>query len=105
MHGANIMMKVSGIPWICRRLYTTGVLRLDSYLLKPAKGVEFTFAQDLFYNTDASIPECPFPERVNSSQLCGKQGHSTVVASLTNTYITERCKKIPHPTETIPLLL
>ena len=34
---------------------------------KPAKGVEFTFAQDLFYNTlDASIPECPFPERENS---------------------------------------
>jgi outer membrane cobalamin receptor len=64
---------------------------------KPAKGVELTFAQDLFYNTlDASIPECPFPERMNSlTTLAGKyQGSSvTVVASLTNTYISEKVQK------------
>jgi len=64
---------------------------------KPVKGVELTFAQDLFYNTlDASIPECPFPERINSlTTIAGKyQGASvTVVASLTNTYITEKVQK------------
>ena len=64
---------------------------------KPVKGVELTFAQDLSYNIlDSTIPESPFPERSTLlTTLAGKyQGASvTVVASLTNTYITEKVQK------------
>ncbi|MDD2594211.1 MAG: TonB-dependent receptor [Bacteroidales bacterium] len=62
----------------------------------PYKYLCFTAAEDVFVNTlDATIPECPFPERFNSlTSIAGqfKNERLTVTASVLGTMVSEKVK-------------
>ena len=65
-------------------------------LYTPVRYWSFSIVEDLFFNTlDATLPKCPFPERVTSLTVLAARYRSsrlTATGSLLGTFITETLK-------------
>ncbi len=72
-------------------------------LYQPIRGLSFSLAQDLSYNTlENNFADCPYPERLTSlTALSGqyRHRHFSVTASALGTYITEEVTSGDRPAD------